>query len=143
MCFMGLPGGTAINNMTFGQWIKSERERRGLTQRALAARAEVSAGMVGRLETGSVGYSQAMVIQIAEALAGPDATDDDIESLRREALAASVGLGQEIVRHPTDDAEFWDAYEGAPQEDRELAKQLLMRARDRERARTIGGKVAE
>jgi hypothetical protein len=57
-------------------------------------------------------------------------------------LTASVGIEQ-IQRSPTDDAEFWDAYEGAPQEDRDLAKQLLQRARDRERARTIGGTTAE
>jgi transcriptional regulator with XRE-family HTH domain len=99
----------------------------------------MSQGAVSLYERGQRVPRQAQVTEIAAALAGPDATPDEVEALRREALAASVGLSREIVREPVDDADFWDAYEGAPQEDRELAKQLLIRARDRERSRTIGG----
>lgn len=100
---------------------------------------KMSQGRISSYERGIKEPERESVLAIVAALAGPDATHEEVEALRREALAASVGLTREIERVPVDDPDFWDAYEGAPQEDRELAKQLLIRARDRERARTIGG----
>lgn len=91
--------------MSFGDWLKKERAARNLTQRALSriANGEVSAGMIARLEGDDVGYSQAMVVRIADALSGPEADEDERELLRREALAASVGLDQELEAIPDDE----------------------------------------
>lgn len=59
--------------------------------------------MIARLEGDDVGYSQAMVVRIADALSGPEADEDERELLRREALAASVGLDQELEAIPDDE----------------------------------------
>lgn len=125
----------------FGEWLKAARKERGLSLRALAELSGISHVSIDKAEKGG-GMRRSTLDLVVNALAGPDADEETREALRHEALAASVGIEQ-IQRVPTDDAEFWDAYEGAPQEDRELAKQLLQRARDRERARTIGGTVAD
>lgn len=137
----GRPPADVPDGNTFGAWLRQERNRRGMTGERLAEMVGggMSQGRISSYERGIKEPERASVLLIATALAGPDATPDEVEALRREALAASVGLTREIERVPVDDADFWDAYEGAPQEDRELAKQLLIRARDRERARTIGG----
>jgi transcriptional regulator with XRE-family HTH domain len=136
--------GEVPDDNPFGKWLRAERTDRGLTGEALAflIGGGMSQGRISSYERGIKKPERDSILQIADALAGPDADEETREALRKEALTASVGIEQ-IQRLPTDDAEFWDAYEGAPQEDRELAKQLLKRARDRERARTIGGNVAE
>ncbi len=92
-----------------------------------------------RVKEMNIVHFNTTAVELATALGA-----DPREAL--EALMADTpGLEPVVVveRVPTDDAEFWDAYEGAPQEDRELAKLLLQRARERERARTIGGTIAE
>lgn len=135
------PAGEVMETTGFGEWLRRERKSRRLTLEALAERTggELTHVGIGDWERGKRTPRPSSLDLLVAALAGPDATPEEVEALRREALAASVGLSREIERVPVDDPDFWDAYEGAPQEDRELAKQLLIRARDRERARTIGG----
>lgn len=134
--------------MSFGTWLREERTRRGLTQRALAALSDggVSSGMVARLENDDVGYSQAMILRIADALAGPDADEDERESLRREALAASVGMeypAKEMQRSVL--MERWGGrYDGLTEDEALLAAaeshlDLLMDLREAQRRAAIGG----
>jgi transcriptional regulator with XRE-family HTH domain len=127
--------------VNFGDWLKATRQKKGMSLRALAAAAGVSHVSVDKAERGG-GVRDSTLELLVGALAGPDASPEEAQELLLEARRVRAGL-TEIVREPTDDPDFWDAYEGAPQEDREIAKQLLQRARDRERARTIGGKIAE
>lgn len=91
--------------MIFGNWLRDERKRRALTQRGLAARSGVSPAMIGRLEKGTVGFSQSMVIRLADALAGPDADEQTRERLRQEAMAASVGIELPDIEDMTRPAE--------------------------------------
>jgi transcriptional regulator with XRE-family HTH domain len=127
--------------VNFGDWLKATRQKKGMSLRALAEAAGVSHVSVDKAERGG-GVRDSTLELLVGALAGPDASPEEAQELLLEARRVRAGL-TEIVREPTDDPDFWDAYEGAPQEDREIAKQLLQRARDRERARTIGGKIAE
>lgn len=150
----GRPAFEVPEENIFGAWLRSKRTTRGYTGEVLSLRTNsaISQSSISHYERGTKKPEARSVVLLAEALGedvgdalsvlAADTKDADpatLEALRKEALAASVGLSREIERVPVDDPDFWDAYEGAPQEDRELAKQLLIRARDRERARTIGG----
>lgn len=88
--------------MTFGTWLKQEREARGWSQRLLAEKAEISSAMVARLEKDSVGHSPDMISRLAGALTGTDASEATKARIARDARAASAGLlgDAEIERIP-------------------------------------------
>jgi transcriptional regulator with XRE-family HTH domain len=52
----------------FGKHLAEYRKRRGLTQEGLASKAQVSIDTVKRLETGKLGASFDVVVQLSEAL---------------------------------------------------------------------------
>src|SRR3546814_14466440 len=52
----------------FGRLVKSHRVRAGLTQEALAERANISTDMISKIEGGSSGARFAVISQIANAL---------------------------------------------------------------------------
>lgn len=76
---------------TFGDWLKTTRERRGLSQRALATKAGISSAMISRSESGDVGASPEMVESLADAL----------EVRRSQALQA--WLSDRIKDEPQDE----------------------------------------
>lgn len=67
---------------TFGKWLEEQRESRGLSQNALAAKSDVSRPTISKIEDGLVGASVEMVEKLADGL-GMD---------RVEALSAWVAL---------------------------------------------------
>lgn len=104
-----------MKRLKFGMWLKNQRQGRNLTQRDLALRAGISAGMVARLEAGDVGYSLRMVDDLADALIGDEVTEVERERMRDVARAASAGFDLlDLERIPDDErlAEFLHAYEG-------------------------------
>ncbi|PTD15858.1 XRE family transcriptional regulator [Sphingomonas fennica] len=63
------PGGSMVDLRTrFGRLVKSHRVRAGLTQEALAERANISTDMISKIEGGSSGARFAVISQIANAL---------------------------------------------------------------------------
>lgn len=93
---------------SLGNWLVSTRERFGVSQRALARLSGVSQAQISKIEAGIVGSEVKTLDLLVTALAGPD----EVEALRREALAASVGLEMESI---PDDEELQRrivAYEG-------------------------------
>ena len=52
----------------FGRLVKAHRTRMGLTQEALAERADISADMISKIEGGSSGARFGVIVQIANAL---------------------------------------------------------------------------
>ena len=52
----------------FGRLVKSHRVRAGLTQEALAERANISTDMISKIEGGSSGARFGVIVQIANAL---------------------------------------------------------------------------
>lgn len=52
----------------FGRLVKAHRTRMGLTQEALAERANISTDMISKIEGGSSGARFGVIAQIAEAL---------------------------------------------------------------------------
>ena len=73
----------------FGDWLKSARKNRGMTQREVARLAGLSSAMVTRLESGDVGHTAATIEKIVNALAS---TPEEASTLLQEAKAASAGL---------------------------------------------------
>lgn len=53
----------------FGRLVKAHRTRMGLTQEALAERANISTDMISKIESGSSGARFGVIGQIADALA--------------------------------------------------------------------------
>lgn len=52
----------------FGNLVKAHRRRAGLTQEALAERANISTDMVSKIESGNSGARFGVIAQLAEAL---------------------------------------------------------------------------
>jgi transcriptional regulator with XRE-family HTH domain len=77
--------------MTFGTWLKTERNKRGWTQRLLADKAGISSAMVARLEKNNVGHSPDMVKRLVEALS-ENTTLEGRAGILRSAKIASAGL---------------------------------------------------
>lgn len=94
-----------MESNSFGQWLRSERKSRRLTLESLAERTggDLTYVAIGDWERGKRSPRPASLDLLVSALAGPDATPEDVEALRREALAASVGLSGEIERVPDDE----------------------------------------
>ncbi len=117
--------------MNFGEWLKAERQKRGWTLEMMADKADTTHASISRLESGRAGASQKMVARIAEALAGEDALPETVERLRKEGLAALVGLEPEIEREPwhEDTLEVAHFYNGiADPRMRERVKRIMMSA---------------
>jgi transcriptional regulator with XRE-family HTH domain len=103
----------AWQTMSFGEWLKAERQKRSWTLEMMADKADTTHASISRLESGRAGASQKMVTRIAEALAGENALPETVERLRKEGLAALVGLEPEMER--VIDDEEWEviqAYRG-------------------------------
>jgi transcriptional regulator with XRE-family HTH domain len=95
-----------MGTMNFGEWLREERTRRGLSARQLAERADTTHASISRFETGTRTPSRFLAIQVADALAGPDALPEDRQRLRNEALRAFAGLDGEDAPEMT--SEPWD-----------------------------------
>lgn len=116
--------------MTFGIWLKSERDRRGWTQRVLADRAGISSAMVARIEKDSVGYSMDMVTRIAEALSeGADPASTSL--VIRDAKLAAAGVEMPEMERIISDDDEWEvvkAYRGVETRMQKSIKELLISA---------------
>lgn len=104
--------------MSFGQWLRQKRKQEGLKQEALAAKVGKDQSWVSRIETGRESLTLSEVKMLGEALG-------DIEG----AIAAiDTPRLQEPYPCGIEDRDFVAAYLSAPAEDREIAKQILVRA---------------
>lgn len=88
---------------SFGEWLQAHRLARGFSKLGLSKAAGISDPMVGYLESGARNASKKMAVALADALAGPDATEEAREKLRNEAKALAMDV-PEMVREP--DAEY-------------------------------------
>lgn len=77
--------------MGFGEWLKAERVKRGLSLRALAELAGISHISVDKAEKGG-GMRDSTLELVVRALAGEHATDEELEDLLREARTVRAGL---------------------------------------------------
>lgn len=87
--------GSLVSVNGFGGLLRRWRARRGLSQLALALRAEVSARHLSWLETGKAQPSRAMVLRLAEQL--------DVPLRERNALLAAAGYAPLFVERGLDD----------------------------------------
>lgn len=100
----------------FGEWLKSERLRRGLTLEELAARSPVKTtpATISRFENELRRVTPESVEYLAAALAGPDADPGEVESLYWEAWG-SLGSrrGEQVKIIPADDSriQLLDAFD--------------------------------
>ena len=85
--------------MTFGEWLRAQRLQRGWTLEMLAERANTTHASISRLESGRASASKKMALRLVNALAGTSADPAVVEMLRRDALAALVGLVAEDKMH--------------------------------------------
>lgn len=107
--------------VTFGDWLKAQRKSRKLTQEVVAER--IGGGFsyvaVGDWERGKRNPRPENIIAVADALAGPDAADEDRDAMRREARLAAAGVLEEnlpeIEREPDEEFIFdsLHAYKGS------------------------------
>lgn len=87
----------------FGAWLKTERERRGLTALALAEKSGYSHVTIHNIEHGKKGVKRDTVEAIANALASDSASSADRKRLCDSALLAAgfsplQGVEQELER---------------------------------------------
>jgi transcriptional regulator with XRE-family HTH domain len=95
--------------LTFGEWVTAERTRLGLKTAELGQLAGVSRVTVENIEKGRKGFRRDTVNALANALAGPTATDEEREAKQREARLAAAGAIEdfpEIERVPDEDDVF-------------------------------------
>jgi transcriptional regulator with XRE-family HTH domain len=87
----GRPMAEVSTSTAFGQWLRSERLKRGMTGEHLASLISESTkqGQVSSWERGAKNPEPKTVDQIAAALAGPDAEEDDIRRLARAGRKAA------------------------------------------------------
>ena len=121
----------------FGTWLRTQRDKKGWGQPDVAAAADTSIPTISRLENGIRKPSRSMVVKIADALAPDDATEEDREALRADALISAGYLpdGQdwnlpEIERVPDEGlSQIIDAYRGmADPTKRERLKRIFLEA---------------
>lgn len=133
-----------------GDWLNATMKKYGVSQRELARRTGISQAQISKIASGGSGSKGESLVLIADALAGPDATEEDREALRREALAHSVG-----IEYPTRELqrsvlmERWGGrYDGLAESEELIAAaeshlDLLMDLREAQKRAAIGGKPQE
>jgi transcriptional regulator with XRE-family HTH domain len=131
-------------SVTFGGWLQQMREARGLSIRALAAKANLSHATISKLEDDIVGASPDTVKKIADALAVAPAEAFRVWS---EDAAARQGVALPEVRYERDpDLSFIiERYEGLGPVDKRLARRIIEELSEAQREGVIGRrqKIAE
>ena len=124
----------------FAEWLKQNREQRGITQLLLGDKADTTPATVQRLEAGLRNPSRKMVIRLAEALEA-----DSDTALLAAGFVPDQSVRETPLRYITDPdvADMVEAYEGAADRDKELVKTLLAKAREMEKESSIGGKRSD
>lgn len=114
----------------FSDWLRKTRESVGLTQQGLADSAGVTKTTISRYENGiRAPRSIEDMNLLADALAGPYATEDEKEKMREAARAASAGINvSELERIPEEMREIVAAYNGIPSPSERARFLRIMRA---------------
>lgn len=134
--------------MGFGEWLKAERVKRGLSLRGLAELAGISHISVDKAEKGG-GMRDSTLELVVRALAGEGASEEEVGVLLREAKTVKAGL-EVVERIPDEDRVFFGGrFDNLPPDRKarveELANELAAltdlenRLRDLERKQAIGG----
>lgn len=102
-----------FTTMTFGQWLSAQIETRKqsgqkVSGRKVALAAGFTPAHLSRLLNGKVGVSREAVEKIAEALAGEDASAEEVSQVKTEAMKAFAGIGGEMKYMPAEDADRLD-----------------------------------
>lgn len=87
-------------------YLKGWRQHRGLTQEQLAARIGVDRTIISKIENARLGYSQALLEAVAEAL--------------------SCSPADLLMRDPSQPESIWSIWDQIPATERERATQVLM-----------------
>lgn len=98
MGMRGRPATTLAEETPFGTWLRKERQKRGWSGEALAANAGTSQSVVSSLERGTRPATEDMAIRLAVALAGPDASEEEVSRLTNEACQLVLSTEDRIVR---------------------------------------------
>lgn len=119
----------------FAQWLKENRERRGLSKKALAEKIGANSHVhVTDLENDKANPSRQKVLDIAAAMElGREATN---RGLLAAGFAPIIEEGEIIRIIDTDDAEMIDAYEGLPESLQESNRENILRQAAAMRQRT-------
>lgn len=127
----------AVATRPFGEWLREQRESRGLSVRGLAAKAGITHSMISQIENAKTGATRDMVRQLA----------DGLEVDRSDAVRAWLeDEGQEggaivYVTEP-DEVRVVESYSGIKNpRNRRLAESLLDQLRQSEREESIGGGI--
>ena len=125
--------------MGFGEWLKAERLKRGLSLRGLAELAGISHISVDKAERGG-GMRDSTLELVVRALAGENATEDDAAALLREAKVVKAGLADEIERVPDPEVEYIvGSYHGMTPRNKKIVMTLIEQLREDEHELSIGG----
>lgn len=105
---MGRPSNPVGLGNTFGHWLRSAREARGLTQEDLGDLANSKAGVVSFLEHGKRNPTREMVERLANALTQPDADAHTRAALLDEGLLAAgfAPVGMERYTRTDNEIEY-------------------------------------
>lgn len=148
-----------MDYQNFGQWLKHEREKRGMTQTVLAERAGTTSATLSRIEAGSRGHSRRLVIEIANALSAdvnsaliaggftpmsePMPPQHLVKNLRDLAAQIETGVSHELTREydPSDEPVI-HSYTGLKPTNKEAVKAIIEHFAELEKRESIGGTVA-
>lgn len=132
--------------VTFGEWLKKQRDERGWTQDVLAAYSDVTKASISRIEQGIQGPRPKTLALLVRGLVRDSEDPDAYESLMREARKASAGIvADDLERIPDEEREEWAGfYEGLERPEsrqrlRESARFTYDLLRRLERESSIGG----
>lgn len=120
----------------FGEWLTETRERRGLSQRALAQKVNLSPAAISKMEAGLIGADRKTVVELADAMEVTRA--DAIRAWLHDDLSPGEQDTITYVRDP-DAAYIVESYSGLKPRDKRLARSLIEQLREAEREESIGG----
>lgn len=126
-----VPHGKAWMPVTFGQWLKTRREMRGLSMNALGQKVGITHSHISNIESGKSEPHKDTVVAIAEAL----------EVDPQEALRAFIGdpeITRERINDP-DEVTLVEGYRRLGDKEKRAIKSLIEQLDDDEQEYSIGG----
>ena len=97
----------------FGEWLRENRESRGLSMRDLGKQVDLSHVQISNIESGG-STKRETIERICVVFAGEDAEEDEVRRLVREGLRAFIGedLEDEDSDLPNDEMALLERYRG-------------------------------
>lgn len=129
----------AAESAGLGTWVKQKRLAAGLSLRELADLAGIAHSSLDKAERGG-GMRDSTLELVVCALAGENATEDELAALLREAKIAKAGLLPELEREPDPDVEYLvGSYHGMTPRNKKIVMTLIEQLREDDKELSIGG----